>query len=663
MTVNELLADRKLTSALIIDDAYDQEPMARDLVADDDAWSQFIADIQAEHDAIVQIFPAYDDLSSDDLRTSDDFVAAVWNARGKISETNWNVLFDDYVRATEGDRVFLNALQERLTTLGIAYTTCGRKLPGDVPQTPLIFADLFLGSAQEVNDIADSVDRLMRLLKGREAEPPVVILMSRSGRLGDKKAEFRDKAGLLGALFRVSSKNDLIADSNLEKVLRRMAQHRPDALRVARFLKSWEDGLESAKKNFLISIRRLDLSDYVQVRQVLLNFEGQPLGSYLLDVFDRVLQFEIEGDNATIEAADHLNSIDPDSYAVPYIAESADLQHLVYRTISQNPNRLKVRATDCGAPVGFGDILVRTKPKVKDENSDAREGDRCAEKVGDTSANAEEQPADAYLVLTPACDLVREHGTARVLMISGAVSDLNSRAWNYKESSALRTPIIEIGGNRRIWIKWDAKKLRMLLSSEISTLLENTGEYDVVARLRESNALEIQQKVLSSMGRVGLLAPMPATFEVAVRIVFLSEDGNLKELDLPVLSKEGGVCFVGRDQEGKENTRLILTEQSIDDLLAAIAELDVASLAEAARRCIERAKASKTFESDLRRGLLVPSTESGYRPITCLRDGAANAKDTEVIGSIARNPPTEKSPTHAHAGLVICLTDIETTQS
>src|ERR1044072_2718122 len=131
MTVNELLADRGMTSALIVDDAYDLEPLAKDLAADDEAWSQFIADIQAEHDAIVGIFPTYDELSSEQLRTSDEFVSAVWKAKGRISDANWNILFDDYMRATENDKTFLKTLQERLETLGITITTCGRKSAED----------------------------------------------------------------------------------------------------------------------------------------------------------------------------------------------------------------------------------------------------------------------------------------------------------------------------------------------------------------------------------------------------------------------------------------------------------------------------------------------------------------------------------------------------
>jgi hypothetical protein len=653
MTVNELLIDRNLTSALIIDDAYDNQPLAKDLVGDEEAWNTFIADIQAEHEAIIEAFPAYDDMSSAQLRTSDEFVAAVWRAKGKISEENWNTLFDDYVRATAGDRTFLNALEEQLRALGITCTTSGRQLAQEANQVPLIFADLFLGATQEAHDVDESVSKLQTILRGRENDPPVVILMSRSERLNDRKADFRDKAGLLGALFRVSSKNDLIAGSNLEKILRRMAQHRPDALRVARFLKSWEDGLNKARREFMISIRRLDLSDYVQVRQVLLNFEGQPLGSYLLDVFDRVLQYEIEGDTNTISAAEDVNNIDSESYAVPYIAQSSDLQHLVYRTIIQNPERLKVRATDCGAAVGFGDLLVRAQGIPGEP--EAKEG-RPVEGAACKADAVKEELPDALLVLTPACDLVREGGASRVLLMAGSTFPLDPRSWNYKESAAPKTPILEIDETHRVWIKWNVKDLRMMAPNEIAHWLKEGGDYRVVARLRESNALEIQQKVLSSMGRIGLLAPMPATFEVDVRAYYQGADGMPHDYEVPVLVKEGGVCFVGRDEDGKENTRLILTEQAIDDLMAAIGRLETDVVVTAARRNFEALRASKSFENDVQRGLQVPPG-SAYKAISCVRENAGNVKSADVVGAIVRNPAQGSTPSASHACLVIVLTD------
>src|SRR5438132_12852350 len=124
--------------------------------------------------------------------------------------------------------------------------------------------------------------------------------MSRSELLRDKKEQFREGAELLGSMFRVYTKADLLQGENLERTLERLVLHRPDSMRVARFVHGWKTGLNLASERFVKGIRRLDLPDYAQIRDVLLAFEGQPLGSYLLDVFDRVLAHEIEGYEETI---------------------------------------------------------------------------------------------------------------------------------------------------------------------------------------------------------------------------------------------------------------------------------------------------------------------------------------------------------------------------
>ena len=36
------------------------------------------------------------------------------------------------------------------------------------------------------------------------------------------------------------------------------------------------------------------------------------------------------------------------------------------------------------------------------------------------------------------------------------------------------------------------------------------------------------------------------------------------------MGREGGVCYVGRDKEGDEQTRLVMTEAAIDELLATV---------------------------------------------------------------------------------------------
>lgn len=484
--------------------------------------------------------------------------------------------------------------------------------------------------------------------------------MSRSNVLADRKHEFRDKAKLLGAMFRVSSKADLLADSTLEKILRRLAQHRPDAIRVARFLRSWEVGLDSAKDRFLTGIRRLDLSDYVQVQQVLLNFEGQPLGSYLLDVFDRVLQHEIEGDQDTISAAEELNDIATNSYPVPYIASSADLQDLVYRVIWQHPRRLKVKTTECDVPVGFGDVLIRNE-RLNEAATEAAPVDNTKSIPVNAACNPKkdvqpEAEVDAFVVMTPACDLTREEGAVRILLLAGRLAEMTPKTWNYKDNG-FKTPIIELPGDRRLWIKWDPKDLRMLLPSEISEMLGEAGSFNVVLRLRESNALEIQQRLLSNMGRVGLLAQMPATFSVAVEARYLDASGNMVKFNTPTLDREGGVCFTGRDSEGNHHSRLVLTGQVIDELMTELSLVNEQSISPRARETFKRLQASKGFGVDLQRGLKVPPPGGVYQQIKCVTDNGDNK--AEVVGQIARDPKDDAVPEQKFSAFVLVLRGAE----
>jgi len=638
MTLQALLTERQITTALIVDDAYDQVPKAEDLGADEEAWSNFIADLGDDRQALVQAFPAFDDLNAYQLRQSDEFVSAVWAARNKLRPELGNLLFAGYEQATQSDRVFLKKLEDALKAVGITPIRSGRVIPAAGQTASIIFADLFLGAAQQPADIERSLELLKPLLADRETNPPLVILMSRSGLLEDKKADFRDRAKLLGALFRVYRKSDLIEGSNLERALERLALHRPDALRVAAFLDSWKKGLEFASERFLKYIRRLDLADYAQIRDILLAFEGQPLGSYLLDVFDRVLQHEIEGDANTIKAAEELNNIDPSAYPAPHIAGSTDLQDLVYRTIWQNPKRLGVKTTFAEIPVGFGDVLVK-------------------QSVLTDGAPSNDTETDAFVVLTPACDLVRDDGAKRILLLAGKLSNLTPKTWTYKGGN-LKTPIVVLPGERRMWVRWDVKDIHTLLTAEITALLGEAGSHKIVLRLRESQALELQQRLLTDMGRVGLVAQMPATFPVSLSAYCIGADDALRQFPLPKANAEGGVCYVGRDDRGDENTKLVLTEPVIDELLTVIKEIAEDAIHPRARETLKRLQAATSLASDLQKGLPVrASDKSGFAKIKADGLGSDGQTANGIVGLIARNPPELKPAEGKYAALVLVLTD------
>lgn len=634
-TLVDLLKSRGIESAVVIDDGYDAVPKASDLEGRE-IWANFFADAGPTEVLLTEIFPAYPEIPPEQLQSSDQFVTALWGAKDRLPADLWDPLFEGYRQAIETDRKFLDELETRLAGAGLVVIKSGRTPPGDAVGASLIFADLFLGAAQQEADIDLLLTALRPMLEGREREPPCVVLMSRSELLRDKKERFRDGAGLLGAMFRAYAKEQLLEGRTLETTLERLALHRADALRVARFVHGWKTGLEEASKRFLYGIGRLDLSDYAQIRDVLLAFEGQPLGSYMLDVFDRVLAHEIEGDEHTVDAAQELNDIEPSQYPAPHIAGSTDLQDLVFRTIWQNPKRLKVKTTVDDIPVGFGDVLVR---------KDLLEGGAAGE------------GPDCYIVMTAACDLVRKDGAKRVLLLSGTVTEISPKSWTYGKSN-FKTPIMKLPGEKRVFVRWDAKDIVTLPHDDIRRLLGAEGKYGLHLRLREAHALELQQRLLAEMGRIGLVAHMPGTFPVQVAAYFHGPDG-LKKLGLKVAGREGGVCYVGRDKEGDEQTKLVMTEAAIDELLAAVDAIAPDHVHAKTKNALARLKTAKSLSSMLQQGLPVPrSDKAGFAPIEAMIPGE-NGQDQKVtIGLVGRNPATMKVDVRS-ASLIMVITDVE----
>jgi len=376
----------------------------------------------------------------------------------------------------------------------------------------------------------------------------------------------------------------------------------------------------------LKKMRRLDLADYSQIRRLLLDFEGQPIGSYLLDVFDRVLQFEIESDAETIAAAEGLNRVDADDYPPPYVDGTPDLQELVNACIFQHRSRLSVKAAAESAPVSFGDVLaLRQAP---------------ADGVG---------PNEVLAVLTPACDLVRA-GAKRVMLMSGVLEELAANDWTYK-AKIVRTPIVLMPDDSRKWIRWNVKDLRTMTPVELTTSLGPDGTHRILVRLRDAQALELQQRVLSDLGRVGLVAPMPGTFPVGLELHFVNTEGALQQVALPVLEREGGVCYVGRDEDGDPVAKLIMSEDACNEVVTSILSTDANTVFPQARGPLQELRDSAVFPLMLERGISIPPpTKKGWNPlkIPVVQGGQQVQRQ---IGLVRRNPETDEiSPQEKRSG-------------
>lgn len=82
--VAALLVQSKVSRALIIDDAYDEVPLAMDLAMDAEEWTHFFEDLRDDDTTVLrELYPGYDDVRGDELQGDDKFVVALWQGSGR----------------------------------------------------------------------------------------------------------------------------------------------------------------------------------------------------------------------------------------------------------------------------------------------------------------------------------------------------------------------------------------------------------------------------------------------------------------------------------------------------------------------------------------------------------------------------------------------------
>ena len=619
--LKNLLKDQRIETAVVIDDVFDEIPKIDEL--DDGDWSIFFADIEDQGKQLLsQLHAGYDNEPADKLKSDPEFVAILWNNRNDVQLTATKNLFQEYEQSNYAERRKLENLIKRLEGLGLTCEALGRDSINEAKKADLIFIDLYLGYQQSEEDMERAIRFIRELLADRTKEPPLAVLTSSSSLLYEKRNEFRDEAGLLESMFRVARKAELDEEGRLEKILTRLAANYEDAKKVAGFVDAWKKGLDRASENFIKIVRGLDLPDFGKMQAQLLVFEGQKLGEYVLEVTDRVLQHEIEGDNDTIAAALRLNEIDLEKYPGSHLSDTTDSQEIVHRMVFLHPNRLQISRNEGKPQLQFGDIL------------------RWKENENDIIGN------EVSLVVNPACDLVRR-GAERVLLLSGDLEDLQPTSWSYRPNI---TAVVILPEEGRKQIRWNVKNVKSLSWNELDELLLNR-RLELVGRLRETYAIQIQQLLLADLGRIGSLANLPAPFPVAVSVFYVGLDGNARALDTEDL--ELGACYVGRGEESRVVYRLVLKEQDSDRIENALRRLDDSHVHESAIESLKALKADPGFFLRFQRGEIEMSRQKGKKPIQV---------DGNTYAGIFRGEEFEEGnqiePNFRKAALIVKVTDI-----
>lgn len=533
-STTDLLNANDIRSAIVVDDAYDQTPMAADFTFDRDEWNIFVDDLtEADLSTLRSVYPAYVPGQEGQLVQNDDFIACLWKARDQFRPELISPLFETYEHDSEHDLRFVQAVEDQLAALNLCVRTAGRAFVEDATSADLIVIDLYLGAQQTESDMRISLKGLAHVVERRLERPPVIILMSRSGRLRDQAEAFRDGAKVFASGFRTIVKSEIEKRSRLEQLVRELARHRQDSLKLNAFLLRWTDGLGGAIQRTQDDIRRLDLEDWAQIHDLLLAAEGSSAGRYILEVLEFAFLHELESEGSFLDAAAALDTLEREAHPPTTIAGSKDTLGVVAKTLYEHGNCRQLDH-EPAAPVAFGDIIGPIQGREFAVDSVFAQLDNAV-----------------LITMTPACDLQRGKAP-RILFMVGKTKNVDAPAAG-DASTGLRTPILYLPDGKRVWVDWQQNHLLTLTSEEVDAFLSGDGtSITKVARLRTANAVSLQQQLLSNLGRVGLVTPMPSTFPVQVAVYYPSADGVLTSLLIGGNESIDGVCYVGRRSNQKD---------------------------------------------------------------------------------------------------------------
>lgn len=574
--VKVLLEGLKFSKVAIVDDAYDDLPEVSNL--NDRAWSRFFDDMSETEESVLRAAfgeAEYDRTDPDVLRRDPRFVTTTWQQRNQLGAVA-RELFQEFERVRSSKRSVLQPLEALINDdLKLSCTMLGSKQDAKIGDAEIVFLDLFLGATEDEDAVDRGIRRVREVVERRRTKPPLVFLMSASSRLDELAPKVRDEAELLGCQFRTIRKSELANGSTTLERLYDLAVCYPDSQRLNHFVAEWESALKSSQVSFLKTIRALDLPDYANMQALTLDAEGEPVGDYVIDLYDLFLHKVIEGQSGLIKAAKDLNNIQWDQYPPAQFMPSESLMDMMDGALFYDEERTRIEADITNDPtfVRFGDVFLSTAapPIVVAPPAPAQ---APAPGAADPAAAREEAvqgpPSPSryvYMVLSQSCDLIRG-GADRVLLLRGVANPLTWRQHSNAFSKP-RTPVMNVG-DRRFVIDWDILSPETWPLADMSGKLERS-EVTLVRRFRLPFASQLQQLFLGNLGRVGTLAAVPSRYPAGLRVFLKAGDGKAKLVHQCALHSGEAVCLVGRSKnelkewlllsaQTRKNLRDIFTE-------------------------------------------------------------------------------------------------------
>lgn len=436
----------------------------------------------------------------------------------------------------------------RLTVTRIGSDASGvdfAKLKPDV-----VFVDYYLdanlapeGTPGEVQGRAarsGALEMLRRVLSEKPGLGPSVMLMSSHSVRNEAHAfrrEIQEKRKVFASRFQYLAKEELNEEDDgsvtvsgeAVDALLDIAQRHRFAGAVEAGLTQWKEGLDRAASTVWDLITDLELKDFAYLARFRLAEEGQPLSSYLEWFFGEVL---IDGIAQSVKWGDHsFKSLD----------EGA----------GKNKPGSQIEGAFDGPTLRIAELYFRARVDARParQAKDLRLGDLYIHK---------ERPAELLATVTPECDLVERKGkrrAKRLTVVAGALQAMDA------PDSSISDFIILKKKPRNI--VWNTKDIRTIDYVDIGD-----DNYRLVGTLRPLYAYELQRRVLTDLGRVGLAVAPAMAMTAQSKVIVRRQDGEPGELALPI--PDAASCAVIPKRASSDKPRVIYHRSFASALLDAL---------------------------------------------------------------------------------------------
>ena len=505
MNLQEILAQVGVKQAHIIDDAYDKAPC----IPLDAGMVQNFVDALAPKD-LERLYP----LLGLPVDQGDVLVETLTDPENlnKLFESRENfaphadILFGEYLGDREAKRKQLEPLVKFLEQHGVVCQTFGADYVVEGSQEPqLVFIDLRLRENGNVT-VDDAVGVYKKLQRTHQLCKPFVFLMStQTNNLAERRDEFREGAELFASQFESLAKSLFDDAQELGAILARYLRVLPRLRQLHEHIQGLGHALQTAARKVQSSVRALDLADYFVLHQNTVSIEKVGLGTYISDLLLDYVVNEVEGTQSVWDFAKDLDEW-----------QLGDLP------------RSRFALTPAAAKIYSGNVL---HSQVRLE----RELERGLGPVdgyfylGDVFFLAKElneaKPTTAFVIATPACDLVRREELKKrtIFLCEGKVKTITAATVPAGEDglAAVVMPHPR-DASKQLLINWNKKRLHTWHAEDMAQFANPEGCHWVrVARLRPLYAIQLQHAITADLGRIGVQrAPnvlVPHGVEVAVR--------------------------------------------------------------------------------------------------------------------------------------------------